>query len=131
MLRNKIALSTCCLLALAACSSQSPATSQPTSPAKDLPSCEAMKGMMGGWRDSKVTPTAQAALDSVLSQMNTTLKLKKITKVRSQVVAGMNYAIEFEFDNGEVWHTTVYHSLADEFTMTQAAAPGPLPAICR
>ena len=58
--------------------------------------------------------------------MNTAAKLEKILSVRTQVVSGLNYAIDFEMDNGEVWNTIVYRSLQGEMTMTQAAQKGRL-----
>ncbi|HHP0494788.1 TPA: cystatin domain-containing protein, partial [Vibrio harveyi] len=73
-----------------------------------------------------VTPEAQQALDFVLGQMNTAAKLKEILSVRTQVVNGINYAIEFEMDNGEVWNTIVYRSLKGDMEMTQPAQQGRL-----
>lgn len=58
--------------------------------------------------------------------MNTNAKLKKIVGVRTQVVAGLNYAIEFEMDNGEVWNTIVYRSLQGDIEMMQAVQQGRL-----
>ena len=60
----------------------------------------------------------------IRDRMNTAAKLKEILSVRTQVVNGMNYAIEFEMDNGEVWNTIVYRSLKGDMEMTQSAQQG-------
>ncbi|EKM28470.1 2-oxoglutarate dehydrogenase [Vibrio harveyi] len=89
------------------------------------PICSA-ENLAGGWSQGEVTPEAQQALDFVLGQMNTAAKLKEILSVRTQVVNGINYAIEFEMDNGEVWNTIVYRSLKGDMEMTQPAQQGRL-----
>ena len=109
--------------ALAGCSQESDVPAQPQEKAN--PICST-KNMTGGWSQSDITPEAKQALDVVLGQMNTAAKLDKILSVRTQVVSGLNYAIDFEMDNGEVWNTIVYRSLQGEMTMTQAAQKGRL-----
>ncbi|UPR59653.1 2-oxoglutarate dehydrogenase [Vibrio sp. ED004] len=109
--------------ALAGCSQKSevPEQSQET----PNPICST-KNLTGGWSQSDITPEAKQALDVVLGQMNTSAKLEKILSVRTQVVAGLNYAIEFEMDNGQVWNTVVYRSLQGDLEMMQAAQQGRL-----
>jgi len=84
--------------------------------------------LVGGWsRQDEPTADARAALDWVLGQMNTAARLRRIREVRTQVVAGLNYAIEFELDNAEVWHTIVFRDLDGKYHLTQPAQLGPLP----
>jgi putative hemolysin len=84
--------------------------------------------LAGGWtRQDTVSQDAQAALDWVLGQMNTATDLRGIRGVWTQVVAGLNYAIEFELDNDEVWHTVVFRDLDGKFHLTQPAQLGPRP----
>ncbi|CAK1845574.1 exported hypothetical protein [Vibrio crassostreae] len=83
--------------ALAGCSQKSEVPIQPQETAN--PICST-KNLTGGWSQSDITPEAKQALDAVLGQMNTSAELKQILSVRTQVVAGLNYAIEFEMDNG-------------------------------
>ncbi|MDA0153000.1 cystatin domain-containing protein [Vibrio sp. Makdt] len=111
------------VVALAGCSQNGEVMSQPQE--NTNPICST-KNLTGGWSKSEVTPQAEQALDAVLSQMNTSAKLKQILSVRTQVVAGLNYAIEFEMDNGEVWNTIVYRSLQGDIEMVQAAQQGRL-----
>jgi len=101
---------------LSACSASSP-----------TPECVPMTG---GWQ-SQPLPNAEgeAALASVLARMNTSAKLKRIIDVRTQVVAGSNYDIEFQLDNGEVWNTRVYQDLNGNYEMTRTAAQGELPPL--
>ncbi|EDP57227.1 cystatin domain-containing protein [Vibrio sp. AND4] len=107
---------------VAATQSQPETTVAATQPEAN-PICSAAN-LTGGWSQAEVTPKAQQALDFVLGQMNTSAKLKQILSVRTQVVSGINYAIEFEMDNGEVWNTIVYRSLNDEMKITQPAQQG-------
>ena len=79
------------------------------------------KSMPGGWSETEVTPEVEKALDFVLQQMNTSAKLDKIVKVKTQVVAGINYDIDFKLDNGEVWNTVVYRDLKGNYKMTKTA----------
>ncbi|MCG9557351.1 cystatin domain-containing protein [Vibrio kanaloae] len=109
--------------ALAGCSQKTEVSDQ--SQEEMNPICST-KNLTGGWSQSDITREAKQALDVVLGQMNTTAKLKKILGVRTQVVAGLNYAIEFEMDNGEVWNTIVYRSLQGDIEMMQAAQQGRL-----
>lgn len=84
--------------------------------------------LAGGWsRQDEPSADARAALDWVLGQMNTAARLRRIREVRTQVVAGLNYAIEFELDNGEVWHTIVFRDLDGKYHLTQQAQLGVLP----
>lgn len=84
------------------------------------------QNLTGGWSKSDIIPQAEQALNVVLGQMNTAAELKQILSVQTQVVAGLNYAIEFEMDNGEVWNTVVYRSLQGDIEMMQAAQQGRL-----
>ncbi|WP_373973794.1 cystatin domain-containing protein [Chitinibacter sp. SCUT-21] len=77
-----------------------------------------------------VSPEAQQALATVLAQMNTSAKLDKIIEVRTQVVSGTNYAITFQLDNGEVWHTIVWRDLKGNYKMTQPASKTPFQPLC-
>ncbi len=79
------------------------------------------KSMPGGWSETKLTPDVEKALDFVLKQMNTSAKLDKIVKVKTQVVAGVNYDIDFKLDNGEVWNTVVFRDLKGNYKMTKTA----------
>ena len=86
--------------------------------------CDKSGKLLGGWTTSKVTPEVEAALDTVLTQMNTSAKLEKILGVKTQVVAGINYAIDFQLDNGGIWHTRIFRDLSGNYTMTKPATQG-------
>jgi len=77
--------------------------------------------LAGGWSETEVTPEVEKALDFVLKQMNSSAKLDKIVNVKTQVVAGINYDIDFKLDNGEVWNTVVYRDLKGNYKMTKTA----------
>ncbi|RTZ17204.1 2-oxoglutarate dehydrogenase [Vibrio aquaticus] len=103
--------------------------SQTTQPEKDPASISPMcrtEALAGGWSVSELTPEAQRAVNTVLSQMNTASKLKQVNEVRTQVVNGVNYAIEFTLENGEVWHTVVYRNLRNDYMIEEVAQLGPL-----
>lgn len=109
--------------ALAGCSQKAEVLAQSQENANPICSTQ---NLTGGWSQSDITPEAKQALDAVLGQMNTSAELKQILSVRTQVVAGLNYAIEFEMDNGQVWNTVVYRSLQGDIEMMQAAQQGRL-----
>jgi len=79
------------------------------------------KRLLGGWSETEVTPKVEEALDFVLQQMNTSAKLEEIVSVKTQVVAGINYDIDFKLDNGEVWNVVVYRDLSNNYHMKKTA----------
>ncbi|MBY7896415.1 2-oxoglutarate dehydrogenase [Vibrio fluvialis] len=82
--------------------------------------------LAGGWHDADVSPEAEQAVDAVLAQMGNNVGLKSILAVKTQVVNGTNYAIEFDTQDGQVWHAVVYRTLDGELTITQGATLGDL-----
>ncbi|MCK5906684.1 MAG: amidohydrolase family protein [Flavobacteriales bacterium] len=82
---------------------------------------EKQRNLAGGWSKTDVTPDVEKALNFVLKQMNSSAKLDKIVSVKTQIVKGKNYDIDFQLDNGEVWNTIVYRNLNGEYTMTKVA----------
>lgn len=89
------------------------------------------QNLAGGYQvQTTVSPEAKQALATVLAQMNTAAKLDKIIEVRTQVVAGINYAITFQLDNGEIWHTVVWEDLQGNYKMTQPASKLPFTPMC-
>ncbi|AXN34414.1 cystatin family protein [Vibrio coralliilyticus] len=109
------------VLVLAGCATQS----QPEPELAKNPMCME-KGLPGGWSTSSITPEVMRAMDTILGQMNTESPVKQINQVRTQVVSGMNYAIEFTLENGEVWHAVVNRNLRDDYMIERIAKPGPL-----
>lgn len=95
------------------------------------PLCNVDNGMAGGWNTSTVTPEVEKATNHVLNMMNTSAKLEKIIAVKTQVVAGTNYAIDFKLDDGQVWNTRVFRSLNGHFKMTQPAQQGSMIQDCQ
>ena len=122
-MKKALILSVFCTATLAGCNQKQESTANVEQQVNPICSTEQLAG---GWTETEITPEVQQALDFVLSQMNTAAKLQEITQVRSQVVNGLNYAIEFKMDDGQVWHTLVYRSLKGELTMSQPAQHGEL-----
>lgn len=86
--------------------------------------------LIGGWQaQSQQGADVEAALASVLARMNSKAKLKKVLEVRTQVVSGVNYDIEFQLDNGQIWNTRVYRDLEGFYHMTRTAQQGELPPL--
>ncbi|OXX74446.1 cystatin domain-containing protein [Vibrio sp. V03_P4A6T147] len=122
------------LLALAGCDQQTQTEStkalEPTvmvteTDAVPSPIC-ASELMPGGWQAIEITDEAKEALKSALAQMESNAQLKDIIDVRSQVVNGVNYAIEFEMDDGSIWNAIIYRSLEGDYSLTQPAKQGKL-----
>lgn len=118
------------LLFTAGCAQQ---TEQETTLTSDNinPLCNVDNGMAGGWNTSIVTPEVEKATNYVLSMMNTSAKLEEIVAVKTQVVAGTNYAIDFKLDDGQIWNTRVFRNLNGKFTMTQPAQQGSMTQDCQ
>lgn len=95
------------------------------------PLCNVDNGMSGGWNTASVSPEAEKATNYVLGMMNTSAKLEKIVAVKTQVVAGTNYAIDFKLDDGQIWNTRVFRSLKGNFKMTQPAQQGSMTQDCQ
>ncbi|WP_340479458.1 cystatin domain-containing protein [Vibrio anguillarum] len=122
------------LLALAGCDQQTQTESakalEPTAVVTETdavpsPIC-ASELMPGGWQATEITDEAKEALKSALAQMESNAQLKDIIDVRSQVVNGVNYAIEFEMDDGSIWNAIIYRSLEGDYSLTQPAKQGKL-----
>ena len=77
--------------------------------------------LAGGWNETEITPDVKKAVNYVLSMMNTSAKLGKIVSVKTQIVKGRNFDIDFQLDNGELWNTIVYMDLEGSFKMTKVA----------
>ncbi|MGD1465826.1 cystatin [Vibrio harveyi] len=88
--------------------------------------CSSQGGVPGGWQIAKVTPNAERSLSMILHQMNATDKLKQINDVRTQVVGGIHYAMEFELKDGEVWNAIVLHSARGDYMIERHAKKGEL-----
>ena len=118
------------LLFTAGCAQQ---TEQTTTLSSDNtnPLCNVNNGMAGGWVTSSVTPDVEVALVHVLNMMNTSAKLSQILGGRSQVVNGINYAMDVELDDGQVWNTQVFRSLKGQFKMTKPAQHGSFSQDCQ
>ncbi|EGR2189976.1 pyruvate dehydrogenase [Vibrio parahaemolyticus] len=86
--------------------------------------CNTQGNMPGGWNEFDATPDAQKAMAFVLKQMDTLSSFKQILTVHAQIVSGVNYAIEFEMDDGSIWNTIVYCNLDGEYAITQSPKEG-------
>ncbi|WP_070964115.1 cystatin domain-containing protein [Vibrio sonorensis] len=88
------------------------------------PACHQQPNLVGGWTKTSPSQQVTESLMQIMAEMNLPAGLKKVTDVRSQVVNGTNYAVEFELENGQVWHVTFYRSLREKTTVTEPAHRG-------
>ncbi|NRB69486.1 MAG: 2-oxoglutarate dehydrogenase [Vibrio sp.] len=109
------------VLVLVGCAKQS----QPEQEQAKSPVCME-QGLPGGWSPSGITPEVMRAMDTILGQMNNESSVKQINQVRTQVVSGINYAIEFTLENGATWHAVVNRNLRGDYMIERIAKPGPL-----
>ncbi|MBL7472918.1 cystatin family protein [Robertkochia sediminum] len=77
------------------------------------------KSTAGGWQEAPIDPEIEEAVAFVLDEMDTPLKLVRIISAKKQVVKGMNYDLNFEMENNEVWNARVYRDLSGEFSLTK------------
>ncbi len=92
--------------------------------AQDIEEVKVPKGgemIAGGWSEAEIDQTTKDAVAFLLSQMNTSGKLKRIVQVKKQIVKGMNYDITFELDNNTIWNAVVYRDLSGEFSITKTS----------
>ncbi|MGI3102977.1 cystatin [Vibrio alginolyticus] len=80
----------------------------------------------GRWQLAEATPDARRSLNMVLYQMNADDKLKAIHEVRTKMVGGTHYAMEFELKDGEVWNAIVLHSARGDYMIERHAKKGEL-----
>lgn len=86
--------------------------------------CKSMESRPGGWTKSEVTPEVKKAVELVIKGMEKPSKLKKMLAVHSQIVNGVNYALEFQLENGTIWSAIVYRDLEGKYAITQTPIPG-------
>ncbi|MCG6279796.1 cystatin family protein [Vibrio diabolicus] len=110
------------LILLAGCQQENP--SQATQLATSADVCNTQGNMPGGWNEFNATPDAQKAMAFVLKRMDTIASFKQILNVHAQIVSGVNYAIEFELDDGSIWNTVVYRNLDGEYAIIQSPKEG-------
>ncbi|UYI49755.1 cystatin domain-containing protein [Vibrio natriegens] len=116
-------MSACALLVLlVGCQQNSPEDTTEITASADV--CNTQGNMPGGWKMFKSTPDVQKAMAFVLKEMDTTSTFKQILNVHAQIVSGVNYAIEFEMDDGVVWNTIIYRNLDGDYSITQSPHEG-------
>ncbi|QWG09236.1 cystatin domain-containing protein [Flammeovirga kamogawensis] len=57
------------------------------------------------------------AVNFGLTEIRTTSHLKKIIKAKQQIVSGINYEVEFELENKEIWTIKVYKDLSGNYSL--------------
>lgn len=77
------------------------------------------EGLAGGWNEAEIDENIEAATAFILESTGTDSSLKAIISAKKQVVAGMNYDVTFELENGETWQAIVYQNLNGEYSMLQ------------
>ena len=82
---------------------------------------EIEEDVAGGWArgavDEEVSEAAAVAMKG-LATRGPEPKLKRITKVEKQVVAGLNFRLQLELDDGTLWDAVVHRNLAGEHSLT-------------
>lgn len=110
------------MVMLVGCQQYSPESSADMTTSADV--CNAQENVPGGWREFEATPDAQRAMAFVLTKMDTLSSFKRILNVHAQIVSGVNYAIEFEMDDGSVWNTIVYRDLDGNYAIVNRPREG-------
>ncbi|HAS6030451.1 TPA: pyruvate dehydrogenase [Vibrio vulnificus] len=121
-MKAKLAVAAATLFLLAGC--QQEPQGQPSNNSVGKTICDSQASMPGGWHNAEIDHQVMQALDMVLEQMNTNSPLKEVLSAHTQVVSGVNYAIEFQLENGSSWNTIVYRNLKGEYQITQTAKLG-------
>ena len=77
--------------------------------------------LVGGWQETEINETVESAVVFVLQAMQKPDQKFEIRKVKTQIVNGVNYDIDFELGEGELWNTKVHRSLDGDFSLMQEA----------
>ncbi len=117
-------MSACALLVLLVGCQQNNPEEETTEITASADVCSSQGNMPGGWKMFKSTPDVQKAMAFVLTEMDTPSSFKQILNVHAQIVSGVNYAIEFEMDDGVIWNTIVYRNLDGDYSITQSPHEG-------
>ncbi|WP_162048000.1 cystatin domain-containing protein [Vibrio taketomensis] len=107
---------------LAGCSNQ--AAQEHNDTTKPVTALCQTKAMPGGWQDSGITPDVQQAINTMVERMNNASPVKSVNRVRTQVVNGINYAIEIQLENGQFWHGIVYRNIRGDYLIDSVAKQG-------
>ncbi|GAB2652217.1 cystatin domain-containing protein [Vibrio panuliri] len=116
---HKWVAATLAIVALGGCSYNS-------EPAKPVPAMCHAESMPGGWQDASMTPEVEQAVKTLMDRMNNASPLDEVTRVRTQIVNGVNYAIEVKLDNGQYWHGVVYRNIRGDYLIDSVAQQGKL-----
>ncbi|WP_211830623.1 cystatin domain-containing protein [Kistimonas asteriae] len=73
--------------------------------------------MLGGWSPTSIDEQVMNAAYFAASAIHDG-QLQNVLSARQQVVAGMNYAMVLEMDNGHQWETIVYQNLDNVYSLT-------------
>lgn len=116
MKRSNLAFILASLLLATACTSNPSATPQPSVPAPAP--APAPPQMVGGYstvdvNDAEVQNAAQFAAQSLGGLLG------KVTQAEQQVVAGMNYKLSLELQDGSKHKVVVYKDLQGNMSLTQ------------
>ncbi|OEF27635.1 cystatin domain-containing protein [Vibrio rumoiensis] len=116
---KKLLVVTVGALALMACSSspETPDAETASTGSTQQAICEPAKAMPGSWQPAEVTPEAKQAAVLATASMDGGHSLKEIHSVEQQVVAGMNYKVNFTIEDGEAYSTVVFRSLKGEYKL--------------
>ncbi len=110
------------LVMLVGCQQYNPESAADMTASADV--CNTQGNVPGGWREFEITPDVQRAMAFVLTKMDTLSSFKQILNVHAQIVSGVNYAIEFEMDDGSVWNTIVYRDLDGNYAIVHRPREG-------
>ncbi|CAE6944836.1 hypothetical protein ACOMICROBIO_FLGHMIGD_04279 [Vibrio sp. B1FLJ16] len=110
------------MVMLVGCQQYNPESTADMTASADV--CNAQENVPGGWREFEATPDVQRAMGFVLTKMDTLSSFKQILNVHAQIVSGVNYAIEFEMDDGSVWNTIVYRDLEGNYASVHRPREG-------
>lgn len=106
-------------LVLMACSSspETKNTAETSTASTQEAVCEPVKAMPGSWQQADITPEAKQAAVLATASMEGGYSLKEIQSVQQQVVAGMNYKVNFTIEDGDAYSTIVFRNLKGEYKL--------------
>lgn len=111
---KKLLVVTAGALSLMACSS-TPAPQDNNQATHVTTKCEVLTSKPGGWQQVSITPQVTEAATTAVASIDGSHSLKEIQSATEQVVAGMNYRINFTTEDDTAYVAVVYRNLKSEY----------------
>jgi hypothetical protein len=82
---------------------------------------QSTKNMTGAWSETEVNNEIKMALNALSATLELKAPVDRVLSARSQVVNGMNYELEVQLENAELWIVWIHRDLNGNYTVLRPA----------